>query len=59
VRVTTRTGATEVKAGQAFLATAGQWVRYATPREDGAEYIAICVPAFSPEKVHRDSDTES
>lgn len=54
VRVETRTGATDVTAGQAFLATAGDWVRYTTPEEGGAEYIAICVPAFSPEAVHRD-----
>ena len=55
VRVTTRTGVTEVKAGQAFIAAAGEWVRYSTPYEDGAEYIAICVPAFSPQMVHRDT----
>ena len=54
VRVTTRTGVTEVKAGQAFFTAAGDWVRYATPNEDGAEYISVCVPAFSPETVHRD-----
>ncbi len=53
VRVTTRTGVTEVKPGQAFFAAAGEWVRYTTPSEDGAEYIAICVPAFSPRTVHR------
>jgi mannose-6-phosphate isomerase-like protein (cupin superfamily) len=54
LRIVTRTGVTEVKAGQAFLAAAGEWVRYSTPNEDGAEYIAICVPAFSPNMVHRD-----
>jgi mannose-6-phosphate isomerase-like protein (cupin superfamily) len=54
VRVTTRTGVTEVKAGQVFFAAAGEWVRYTTPNEEGAEYIAICVPAFSPQAVHRD-----
>jgi mannose-6-phosphate isomerase-like protein (cupin superfamily) len=54
LRIVTRTGVTEVKAGQAFLAATGEWVRYSTPHEDGAEYIAICVPAFSPETVHRD-----
>jgi mannose-6-phosphate isomerase-like protein (cupin superfamily) len=57
LRVVTRTGVTDVKAGQAYMATAGDWVRYATPNDDGAEYIAICVPAFSPETVHRDSLT--
>ena len=54
VRVITRTGVTEVKAGQCFFAAAGDWVRYSTPNEEGAEYIAICVPAFSPQTVHRD-----
>jgi mannose-6-phosphate isomerase-like protein (cupin superfamily) len=54
VRVTTSDGSTEVKAGQAFFAAAGDWVRYTTPDEEGAEYIAICLPAFSPETVHRD-----
>jgi mannose-6-phosphate isomerase-like protein (cupin superfamily) len=54
LRIVTRTGVTEVKAGQAFLAPAGEWVRYSTPHQDGAEYIAICVPAFSPDTVHRD-----
>jgi hypothetical protein len=49
---------TEVKAGQVFFAAAGDWVRYMTPNEDGAEYIAICVPAFSPQKVHRDANSE-
>ena len=54
VRVVTRTGTTEVKAGLGFFAAAGDWVCYTTPHEDGAEYIAICVPAFSPQTVHRD-----
>jgi len=57
VRVVTRTGVTEVKAGQVFLAAAGGWVRYTTPNEDGAEYIAICLPAFSPQTVHREEST--
>ncbi len=42
-------------AGQAVHAARGEWVRYSTPGTDGAEYIAICVPAFSPEAVRRDS----
>lgn len=46
-------GQLEVHAGQAVHAPAGQWVRYSTP--DGAEYVAVCVPAFSPSTVHRDS----
>ena len=41
-----------VTAGQAFVATPGEWLRYSTP--EGAEYIAVCLPAFSPESVHRD-----
>jgi mannose-6-phosphate isomerase-like protein (cupin superfamily) len=45
-------GSLEVRAGQAVLARAGEWVRYSTP--GGAEYIAVCLPAFSPDSVHRD-----
>jgi mannose-6-phosphate isomerase-like protein (cupin superfamily) len=45
----------EVKAGQAVLVRAGEWVRYSTPGPDGAEYIAVCLPAFGPDIVHRDS----
>lgn len=58
VRVITRTGVTEVKAGQTFFAAANNWVRYMTPDDGGAEYIAVCVPAFSPDKVHRDNEGE-
>ena len=42
----------DVKAGQAVLTRAGEWVRYSTP--EGAEYVAVCLPAFSPDTVHRD-----
>jgi len=49
-------GMLEVKAGQAVLVPGGEWVRYSTPGEDGAEYIAVCVPAFSMETVNRDSE---
>jgi hypothetical protein len=45
-----------VHAGQAVLTRAGEWVRYSTPGEDGADYVAVCVPAFSPDSVHRDDD---
>jgi quercetin dioxygenase-like cupin family protein len=45
----------EVAAGQAVIAHAGEWVRYSTPDADGAEYIAVCLPAFSPETVRRDA----
>ena len=44
----------DVPAGQAFIAAAGQWVQYSTPDPAGAEYIAVCLPAFSPDSVHRD-----
>jgi ethanolamine utilization protein EutQ len=47
-------GSIEVAAGQAVVAHAGEWVRYSTPQEGGAEYIAVCLPAFSMETVHRD-----
>jgi len=45
----------EVKAGQAVLTRAGEWVRYSTPGPEGATYVAICLPAFSPDTVHRDA----
>lgn len=47
-------GELEVKAGQAVIAHRGEWVQYSTPDEDGAEYIAVCLPAFSMDSVHRD-----
>jgi mannose-6-phosphate isomerase-like protein (cupin superfamily) len=47
-------GSLDVTAGQAVVAHAGEWVRYSTPQEGGAEYIAVCLPAFSMETVHRD-----
>ena len=47
-------GATDVRAGQAVLVRAGEWVRYSTPEAGGAHYVAICLPAFSPDTVHRD-----
>jgi quercetin dioxygenase-like cupin family protein len=53
LRVETRSGVIEVKEGQAIATQAGEWVRYSTP-DGGAEYIAVCVPAFSPLLVHRD-----
>lgn len=53
VRVEFEGGIMEVVAGQAVMAKKGEWVRYSTPA--GAEYVAICVPAFSPETVHRDA----
>jgi mannose-6-phosphate isomerase-like protein (cupin superfamily) len=47
-------GVLTVEAGQAVLTQAGEWIRYSTPGEEGAEYIAVCLPAFSPATVHRD-----
>lgn len=52
--VETEGGRLSVKAGQAVLTRAGEWVRYGTPGAEGAEYIAVCLPAFSPASVHRD-----
>ncbi len=54
LRVESRDAAIEVHASQAVHVPAGEWVRYSTPRPGGAEYIAVCVPAFSPQTVHRD-----
>jgi mannose-6-phosphate isomerase-like protein (cupin superfamily) len=54
LHVETKTGALDVQAGQAIIAHKGEWVRYSTPAAEGAEYIAVCVPAFSPGSVHRD-----
>ena len=54
LQVQHRDGAFDVRAGQAVHAPAGAWVQYSTPDADGAEYVAVCLPAFSPETVHRD-----
>jgi quercetin dioxygenase-like cupin family protein len=53
LRVEHEGGVLDVKAGQAVVAAPGEWVRYSTP--EGAEYVAVCLPAFSPETVHRDA----
>lgn len=45
----------EVAAGEAIVTRQGEWIRYSTPHPEGAEYIAVCLPAFSPETVHRDT----
>ncbi len=45
----------DVGAGQAIIVKAGEWVRYSSPAPEGAEYIAVCIPAFSPDTVHRES----
>ena len=54
LRVEHEGGSIDVQAGQAIIAHRGEWVQYSTPGADGAEYIAICLPAFSPDKVNRD-----
>jgi mannose-6-phosphate isomerase-like protein (cupin superfamily) len=54
LRVETRTGTLDVKAGQAIIVSRGEWVRYSTLDPEGAEYVAVCTPAFSPELVRRD-----
>jgi len=54
LQVETREGMFEVQAGQGIILEPGEWVRYSTPGAEGAEYIAVCTPAFSPDTVHRD-----
>jgi mannose-6-phosphate isomerase-like protein (cupin superfamily) len=54
LRVEHEGGGLDVRSGQAVLVRAGEWVRYSTPEPEGASYVAVCVPAFSPDTVHRD-----
>ena len=54
LRVEHQGGAIDVRAGQAVIANRGEWVRYSTPEQEGAEYIAVCLPAFALDTVHRD-----
>jgi mannose-6-phosphate isomerase-like protein (cupin superfamily) len=54
LRVESKTGTIDVRAGQAVVTHAGEWVRYSTPDNEGAEYVAVCLPAFAPGTVHRD-----
>jgi mannose-6-phosphate isomerase-like protein (cupin superfamily) len=49
-------GALDVRPGQAVITKPGEWIRYSTPEAGGAEYVAVCLPAFSPDSVHRDAD---
>ena len=56
LRVETINETLDVRPNQAIIVSAGEWVRYSTPFEEGAEYIAVCFPAFSPETVHRDME---
>jgi len=55
LRVEHEGGAFDVRAGQAVVAAPGEWVRYSSPEPGGAEYVAVCLPAFSPDTVHRDA----
>jgi len=55
LRVTSKQGVIDVAAGQAVITHKGEWVQYSTPGPEGAEYVAICLPAFSPDTVHRDA----
>ena len=59
LRVETRYGTLEVGAGQALITRSGEWVRYSSPGSAGAEYVAVCLPAFSPDTVNRDQDGTS
>jgi len=54
LRVETKDQIFDVYAGQAIITYVGEWIRYSTPNPEGAEYVAVCLPAFSPETVHRD-----
>ena len=55
LHVASKKGTLDVRAGQAVIAHRGEWVQYSTPEPEGAEYIAVCLPAFSPQTVHRDA----
>lgn len=55
LRVEHEAGVLDVQAGQAVVVAAGEWVRYSSPQPGGAEYVAVCLPAFSPATVHRDA----
>jgi mannose-6-phosphate isomerase-like protein (cupin superfamily) len=55
IRVEHEGGVLDVHAGQAVVTRAGEWVRYSSPGADGAEYVAVCLPAFSMDTVHRDA----
>ena len=54
LRVETKGSSVDVEAGQAIITHKGEWIKYSTPTPEGAEYIAVCLPAFSPDTVHRD-----
>lgn len=54
LRVEFRDGSVEIRKGQAIIAQKGEWVRYSNPMADDLRYISVCIPAFSPQRVHRD-----
>ena len=54
LRVESRDGITDVRAGQTVIVSRGEWIRYSSPTPEGAEYLAVCLPAFAPDTVHRD-----
>lgn len=56
LRVETKEGVFDVKTGEAIIIGKNEWVRYSTPNDEGAEYIAVCLPAFAPDTVHREED---
>jgi mannose-6-phosphate isomerase-like protein (cupin superfamily) len=55
IRVKTESETFDVRAGQAVITRRGEWVQYSTPEAEGAEYVAVCLPAFAPDTVHRDA----
>lgn len=55
LRVSSKEGVIDVRTGEAIVARKGEWVQYSTPEAEGADYIAVCLPAFSPDLVHRDN----
>ena len=59
LRVHTRAAVIDVNAGQAIVTRKGEWVSYSTPGPDGAEYVAVCLPAFSTDLVHRDDQRDA
>ena len=57
LRVATKENAIDIHGGEGVIVSAGEWVQYSTPGPEGAEYVAVCLPAFSPESVHRDDSS--
>ena len=56
LRVESKSGTIDINEGEAVIVKANEWIRYSTPDDEGAEYIAVCLPAFSPNTVHRDDE---